>query len=253
MAAEVVYNIPYDQVTREQRTVGKPVELQLGFGAGGKGLRNSLRDNHGVHLTLKQCNEIVAKFRSRFPKYEEYWKEMEEAAVAAIRHGKTTRLSNGKILFGRMRKAGITYLVMQLPSGRRMYYPEPKIAPEFKKYDEEDMEADPWKREKGGYWTDSMSFYGQHQGKWKRIHTWGSRLFENAVQAIGADLLNYGMICAEQEGYGIFMCIHDQALAQSNGGTLEGYLEALCRKQSWAEDFPLEADGEVVPYYLKNA
>ncbi|PWR43475.1 hypothetical protein DK292_15995, partial [Listeria monocytogenes] len=70
---------------------------------------------------------------------------------------------------------------MQLPSGRRMYYPEPKIAPEFKKYDEEDMEADPWKRVKGGYWTDSMSFYGQHQGKWKRIHTWGSRLFENAV------------------------------------------------------------------------
>jgi DNA polymerase len=252
MAAEVVYNIPYEQVTREQRTVGKPVELQLGYGAGGRGLRNSLRDNHGVHLPLKQCNEIVAKFRARFPKYKDCWDEMEQAALAAIRHGTTSRISNGKIAFGRMRKAGITYLVMQLPSGRRMYYPDPKVTKEFKKYDEEDMEADPWKREQGGYWTDSISFYGQNQRVWKRIHTWGSRLFENACQAIGADLLNYGMICAENAGYGIFMCIHDQALAESNGGTLEGYIEALCQKQPWAEDFPLEADGKWVPFYLKD-
>ena len=252
MASEVVYNIPYDQVTREQRTVGKPVELQLGYGAGGKGLRNSLRDNHGVIMTLKECNAIVVKYRERYSKYKDCWDQMEEAATTAIREGKTTKIENGKVAFGRMRRAGVTYMVMVLPSGRRMYYPDPQITREFKKYDEEDMEADPWKREQKGYWADSISFYGQHKGVWRRIHTWGSRLFENAVQATGADLLNYGMICAEQEGYGIFMCIHDQALAESNGGTLEGYLEALCRKQPWAEDFPLEADGAWVPYYLKE-
>ena len=60
------------------------------------------------------------------------------------------------------------------------------------------------------------------------------------------------MIRAEQEGYGVMMCIHDQALAQANGGTLEGFIEALCQKEPWAETFPLEADGQIVPFYLKE-
>lgn len=256
MASEVVYNIPYEQVTREQRTVGKPVELQLGYGAGGKGLRNSLRDNHGVLLELKECNAIVAKFRARFPKYEECWTEIEEAVKSVIRHPNIGEVpvAGGKVTFRVGRTAGVPFLVMKLPSGRCMYYPNPTIKPEFKKYDEEDMqgEENAWKREKGGYWIDSISFYGQHEGIWRRIHTWGSRLFENICQAIGADLLNYGMLCAEAEGYGIMMCIHDQALAESNGKSLDGFIEALCRKQPWAETFPLEADGKIVPYYLKE-
>lgn len=256
MASEVVFNVPYDQVTREQRTVGKPVELQLGFGAGGKGLRNSLRDNHGVELPLKRCNEIVKKFRERFPKYEECWKEIEDAAKKVIRNPTLGRVeaAHGRLSFRVGKTAGIPFLVMTLPSGRDMFYPLPEIKAVFTKYDEEDMEGDEnaWKRETGGYWSDSISFYGQHEGVWRRIHTWGSRLFENAVQATGADLLNYGMVCAEKAGYTIMMCIHDQALARANGGTLEGFIEALCRKEPWAETFPLEADGKVVPYYLKE-
>ena len=254
MAAEVVYNIPYDQVTREQRTVGKPVELQLGFGAGGKGLRNSLRDNHGVLLELKRCNEIVSKFRSRFPKYEECWKSIEDAVKQVIRNPSVGRIFavDGKLSFRVGMTAGVSYLVMTLPSGRDLYYPRPEIKALFKPYDEEDLLADPWKQEKGGYWSDSISFYGQHEKIWRRIHTWGSRLFENAVQSIGADLLNYGMVCAEKAGYGIIMSIHDQALAEINGGTIEGFIEALCTKQPWAETFPLEADGKVVPFYLKE-
>jgi hypothetical protein len=64
--------------------------------------------------------------------------------------------------------------------------------------------------------------------------------------------MHYGMLCAEKEGYGIMMCIHDQALAEANGGTIDGFIEALCRKEPWAETFPLEADGKSVPYYLKE-
>jgi DNA polymerase len=254
MASEVVYNIPYEQVTREQRTVGKPVELQLGYGAGGKGLRNSLRDNHGVLLELKECNAIVAKFRARFPKYEECWREIEDAVKAVIRnpHVGEVPVAGGKVSFRVGKVAGIAFLAMRLPSGRKIYYPEPKITQEFKRYDEEDMLEDPVKREKKGYWTDSISFYGQHERVWRRIHTWGSRLFENICQAIGADLMHYGMLCAEKEGYGIMMCIHDQALAEANGGTIDGFIEALCRKEPWAETFPLEADGKSVPYYLKE-
>lgn len=254
MAAEVVYNIPYDQVTKAQRTVGKPVELQLGYGTGGAGLRNSLRDLHGVSLELKQCNAIVKKFREKFPKYKECWDEIEEAVKKVIRNPQVGEIAvaGGKVTFRCGRTGGVQFLVMKLPSGREMFYPRPEIKAVFKKYEEEEMVEDPWKYEKGGYWSDSVSFYGRHEGVWMRIHTWGSRLFENICQAIGADLLNYGMICAEQAGYGIFMCVHDQALAESNGLSLEGYVKALCQKQPWAGSFPLEADSSWVPFYLKD-
>lgn len=135
-----------------------------------------------------------------------------------------------------------------------MYYPHPQVKRTFRKYTEADMEENPWKREEGGYWADSISFYGKVplSGQWGRIHTWGSRLFENAVQATGADLLNYGCLQAEAEGYDVRMIIHDQILAMDNGLPLEGFIEAFCRKQPWAADFPLAASGAVVPFYLKD-
>lgn len=253
MAAEIIYNIPYAQVTKEQRTVGKPVELSCVYGTGGEGLRNALRDNHGVFKSLKECNDIVKAYRKKFSKLVTLWAEMEAAAKAAVSHGTVTHLADGKLAFGRIKTAGIVYLIMRLPSGRRMYYPNPTIKPVFKKYSEEEMLEEEWKREKGGYWQESLSFYGKYEKNWGRIHTWGSRLFENACQAIGADLLNYGALQAEAEGYRIMMIVHDQFLAEAEEGkTLEGYLQAVCRKQPWAESFPLEADGSVVPYYLKD-
>lgn len=254
MASEVIYHIPYEEVTKAQRTVGKPVELQLGFGAGDRGLQNSLLNNHKVVMTRKECKEIVESYRTRYSKYPECWHAIEDAAKEVIRNGGVVRVADNKLAFTKIRRAGIEYFVMRLPSGRKMYYPHPKVKPVFKRYDKEDMEADPWKKEKGGYWSDEISFYGKlkESSMFGRVATWGSRLFENAVQATGADLLNYGCIQAEKEGYNIFMIIHDQALVEDTGLSLEGFTEALCRKQPWAETFPLEADTNRHPYYLKD-
>lgn len=263
MASEVIYHIPYDEVTKAQRTVGKPVELQLGYGTGGRGLRDSLRDNFGVVLHedpkefLRICNRIVENYRERYSKYPEMWGELERAAKAAIQHGTTTILGDGKVGITKIKTAGIEYLVIRLPSGRRMFYPHPEVKKTFKKYTKEeleDMDADDPRKERGGYFIDQISFYGKLEGSgvWGRIHTWGSRLFENLSQGIGADLLAYGCIQAEKAGYDIFMIVHDQALAVDNELPLEGYLKALCQKQPWAETFPLEADGAIHPYYLKE-
>lgn len=262
MASEIVFHIPYEDVTKEQRTIGKPIELSCVFGTGGEGLLTSLRETHKVQrfidlddkVALHECNAIVRAYRQKFPGYKKTWDDMEAAAKLAILDGKATVVADGKIAFGRARFAGIVYLVMRLPSGRRLYYPHPQVKRVFRKYTEEEMEMSEWKREKGGYFADSISFYGKvpNSGHWARIHTWGSRLFENAVQATGADLLNYGCLQAADEGYDIRMIIHDQILGMDNGLSLEGFIEAFCRKQPWAADFPLAASGAVVPFYLKD-
>lgn len=189
MASEIIYNIPYEEVTKEQRTVGKPVELSCVYGTGGKGLMTALWDNHGVKKTLSECNAIVKAYRAKFANIKKTWDDMEAAAKLAVTNNQVSHVAGGRISFGCIRTAGVRYLVMRLPSGRRMFYPNPEIKPVFKKYDEEEMREDPWKRDKKGYWIDSLSFYGKHKNIWRRIHTWGSRLFENACFVAGSEVL----------------------------------------------------------------
>lgn len=228
------------------------------FGVGAKGLQEGLaKPPYNVSRTRSECKEYVKIYRDNHPETVAAWKEIEESAKSAIRNpGKKFYACDEKLSFQVGRTAGMPYLVMRLPSGRGLYYPKPQVKEVFKKYDEEEMVEDPWKREKGGYTIDQISFYGKIQttNQWGRIGTWGSRLFENAVQAIGADLLNRGCIEAERRGYPIAMIIHDQALCESHfsKGNLDGFLEAMCAKDAWAESFPLAADGAEHPYYLKE-
>jgi DNA polymerase len=193
MASKIAFKIPYEEVTKDQRQVGKVLELQCIYGTGGEGMRDSLR-GMGIEKPLKECNANVSEFRRVFSKYPECWDAMETAAKDAITDGKTTFVANGKLAFGRVRFAGIIYLVMRLPSGRRLYYPRPEVKRVFRKYSEEQMLEDPWKRERGGYYADSISFYGKVplSGHWSRIYTWGSRLFENACFTEESEVLTEG-------------------------------------------------------------
>lgn len=223
------------------------------FGVGGKGLQQALANPpYNIQRTLKECKDYVSVYRKNHSATVDAWAEIEAAAKHAIRTGEVRTACDGKLAFAKIQTAGIPYLVMRLPSGRRLYYPNPEIKAVKKLYDEEEMKEEPWKREKGHYWIDSISFYGKTEQVWCHIHTWGSRLFENAVQATGVDLLNYGCLQAEKEGYEIIMIVHDQALAEDKGKPLDGYAEALCRKQPWAETFPLAAKTDLVPFYLKD-
>jgi DNA polymerase len=256
--AAMVFKIAYEDVEKWQRTIAKPIELGCCFMVGARGLRTSLAGApYFTQRTLAECKYYVSTYRENHSETVTAWREIEDAAKYALANpGKSMDACNGKLKFQCGRVAGISYLTMRLPSGRRLYYPHPEVKPTFRRYDEEEMVEEPWKREERGYWIDQITFYGKITGKnaWTRVPTWGGRMFENAVQSIGADLLNRGCIEAERRGYPICMIVHDQALCETSetAGTLEGFTEALCIKDDWAFDFPLEASGDLTPYYMKE-
>jgi DNA polymerase len=256
--ASMVFSIPYEQVEKWQRTIAKPIELGCCFMVGARGLRTSLAGApYFIDRSLSECRHYVKTYRDGHPQTIKAWRDIEEGAKYAIKNpGKTADACDGKLRFQCGRVAGIPYLTMRLPSGRKLYYPHPTIKATWKAYDLEEMEEEPWKFEEKGYWIDQISFYGKITGKsiWGRVPTWSGRLFENAVQSIGADLLNRGCIEAERRGYPICMIVHDQALCEQSAteGSLEGFTEALCIKDEWSMTFPLEASGEVTPYYMKE-
>lgn len=245
----------------EMRTVGKPLELSCCFGTGGRGIRNSLRDTYGIFKSLAECNKIVKTYRTdRYPTVDA-WDEIEKAFIAAIK-GKTSKILGGKVRVGRIATAGIAYVVMKLPSGRNLYYPRAHTKMVFKKYDKEELVEEPWKKDPKnwsvkhkayGYWADEIRFWGSKDGKpFNWVPTWGSRLFENLVQSIGADLLDHGCISAEAAGHDIFMVVHDQALSPHRDHGIKHFIKHFTKKQPWAETFPLEADGDVAPFYRKD-
>jgi DNA polymerase len=253
--ASKMFGVPYEEVTKEQRTIAKPVVLGCGYGVGARSLRDTLEKLYRVKRTRAECKDYVSIYRDTHQNTVNAWRELEEAAKAAVNApGRTFSALDGKVAFAVGKAAEIPYLTFRLPSGRRMYYPYPEVKSKFRAYDEEEMEEEPWKREERGYWVEELSFYGRITGKaaWGRIGTFGSRLLENLCQAMGADLLDYGCQQAEAEGFDIRMIIHDQILALENGRPVDELVEAFCRVPEWAATFPQAASGDIADYYTKD-
>lgn len=249
---------PEGRKAAKMRQVGKVAELACVYGVGGRGLRAGLAaPPNNIHMVFFQTQQIVDVYREGHPATVKAWRSISDAAVKAIKTGATVDVPKARIKFGVVQTAGTRFLVMVLPSGRRIYYPRAEAYRQFVKYSEEEMIANEFKREKKGWWTDGIKFYGAlpMNAGWGDIRTWGSKIFENAIQAMGVDLLDYGCRAAEKAGYDIFMIVHDQALAHVPDDPLRGidyYREVLCYTQRWARSFPLEADGDVVKYYTKD-
>ena len=240
----------------KERNIGKRTELLCIYGGAGKALMNGLLLD-GVKLPLKECHRIVKVYRDLHPNTVDAWDELETAAKIAITEGKTTAVLHGRVKVGRVKAAGMTYLVVVLPSGRRLYYPSARIKPKFTAYTVEEMQEKEWKREKGGYWRDEIQFYGvipkTNGAKWGFIGTYGSRIFENITQALGVDCLDEGCINATRDGFDIFMVVHDEILTLDHPTlTVKDLEKSFCTIGPWADGFPLAADGDVVPYYLKE-
>lgn len=251
-----IFGVPYDEVTKKQRTIAKPAELGCCFGVGGAGLQKGLgAAPYFVHMSRKECNHIVKVYRDTHPNTVAAWRALEDAAKLAITEGITSTILNDRVRVGRQKIAGLTYMVLELPSKRRLYYPHAQVKPTWKPYTKEEMQEEPWKAEKGGYWLDQIRFWGERPNNagWGWIATWGSRLFENIVQAMGADLLDQGCQAAEARGFEVFLIVHDQALCYAHPTlTVKDFEEAFCSVGEWANSFPLDAEAQVVPYYRKD-
>lgn len=229
--ASVIYRVPPEQVNKHpQRFVGKQATLGCGFGMGPSKFRVTCW-KMGRYDLPKGLEDIAVKaWREKHKKVVSFWYEMERAAKSAIIHkGKIVKA--GKFIQFLVKDIeGMPFLLMRLPSGRKLAYPRPRIS------------------------ADRITFFGNTVGvNWGDVSTWGGSLLENAVQAVAADIMAHGAHKAEGEGYEIATLIHDQALAfHAEGQTAERFVELLTDLPPWADGLPIAAEGGVVPFYKKD-
>jgi DNA polymerase bacteriophage-type len=242
MAADI-YGISVDLVNKyPQRFIGKQAILLSGFQGGADAFRRGCAKFGYKDMPAGLEHDAVAKFRAKHPRIKQYWPDTEKAAKRAIlKPGELVRLQPPgapEIAFC-VREVGRTpFLLIRLPSGRKLAYPRPRIVPSD--------------RFEG---STKIVFFGKigQTNNWGDIDTYGGKLVENITQAVAADIMANGAHKAEAEGYEIATLIHDQALSYvRRGQTAARFVELLTDLPPWADGLPIAAEGDLVDFYKKD-
>ena len=236
-ASECLYNVTYDEVTKEMRQVAKSAVLGALFGQGANGLVK-YAEGMGVQLTEPQAKMAVDNYRSSYSKVKALWALCEKAAIDAVNTPGNAFKAGDKI----MMKCAKNALWMQLPSGRLLCWQRPKL----------ELVTTPWGATKYGVTVFSQNTYTR---KWCQNQLIGSSIFQSAVQGTARDFLANAMANLEAFDYDLVNSIHDEVLIlveEAKGEeSLKHITKIMTTSPKWASDLPLAVDGWVGKRYRK--
>lgn len=174
-----------------------------------------------------ECAKIM--WRRTSPKTVQLWKNLNNAAIAAIEHpGRKYRTARCYFTV-----LGDT-LTVKLPSGRCLMYAQPKVHQESKR-----------KRK-------SISYIGVY-GSWESLY--GGKLAENITSAISRDIMCYAMLKVDKADYPIVLTVHDEIVAEvwrRGKLTLKKMINLMLDAPRWVENLPLAIEGYQAIRYRKN-
>lgn len=250
--AEVWLGVPYDKVEKWMRKLAKPPALGCQYRLGPGEIKGEYPDtektgllgygaNMGVDLTQEQCNEAVRIYREISPEIVQMWYDMENAAMKCVLTGEPQTV--GPLAFDM--KA--PFLRLRLPSGRYLHYCRPRVG-----------QVKLIGKEGKPYFKQSLSYERLHQtsNKWVRQFTHGGKTFEQATQAIAADLLEGGLHNAEDDGFECVLHFHDEIGAEVDVDdeyhTVAQLIACMTKRPTWAKTMPISAAGYENDFYKKD-
>lgn len=201
----------------------------------------------------RTCDALKRMYREANPAIVQFWRDIEDAAMAAIRNpGKEFTAGPRGVKFSRNmetdnngNKVAGWWLRMTLPSGRVMSYPGVGLS--VSKETDEDGKVSTNVR---------IKYQGENQltRQWGFQYTYSGKLVENCTQALCRDLLANALLNVEANGYPIVLHVHDEIICETpdlpeyNVAELE---RLMCELPEWAEGFPLVAEGAEMKRYAK--
>lgn len=238
-SASSMFGVPVVKhgVNGHLRQKGKVAELALGYQGGPNALISMGALKMG--LTEDELPDIVRRWRSSNPRIQDFWYAVDAAAMSVMQNAQLIGLPHG-IIFSRECNLvyGYDYLTITLPSGRRLFYPQPYLG--------ENQFGQP-----------AIHYKTQMGVKWVNTSTYGGKLVENITQAIARDCLALALRRLVQHGYMPLMHIHDEVVLevpkdQLHDDEIDRINAIMCTSIPWAPGLILNADGFVSPYYKKD-
>ena len=201
----------------------------------------------------RTCDALKRMYREANPAIVQFWRDIEDAAMAAIRNpGKEFTAGPRGVKFSRNvetdsngNKVAGWWLRMTLPSGRVMSYPGVGLS--VSKETDEDGKVSTNVR---------IKYQGENQltRQWGFQYTYSGKLVENCTQALCRDLLANALLNVEANGYPIVLHVHDEIICETPdtpGYNVAELEKLMCSLPEWAEGFPLVAEGAEMKRYAK--
>lgn len=239
-SASQMFGVPLELIKKgnpeyELRQKGKVAELALGYQGGSGALIQMGALNNG--LSEDELPDIVRRWRSSNKRIVDLWYSLENAALAVLRTGQPVGVKG--LLFARESdiQNGLDFLTVTLPSGRKLYYAKPFLA-------------------ENDFGKEAIHYWGMDQTtkKWSKVSTYGGKLTENIVQAVARDCLAETLKRLEISGYETVMHIHDEVVLDVpvDLADLDKVAAIMGHPIAWAPGLPLNADGFISAYYMKD-
>lgn len=225
-AANSLYHVGYDEVTKAQRQVSKSAVLGSLFGQGPKGLVEYAK-GYGVTLTEERSKEIVKTYRTEYDCIAAMWEKCNSTVIQAIQKPDLQFEISDKthVCFTR----GALWLL--LPSGRKLSWHDPMV----------ELLTTPWGAER---LTATVMGVDRFTRKWSRQKLIGSSVYQSIVQATARDLMADALLRLEAAGYPIVLLVHDEflSLVPEGHGSEDEFIEIMCQAPAWAAGLPLAAE-----------
>lgn len=233
-SASQMFHVPVEKhgVNGHLRQKGKIAELALGYG-GGVGALTAM-GALDMGLTEEELPDIVDMWRKASPKIVQLWYTLGDA-VMKVTKGTDNYIKIPRL--GRIYMENPGALVIELPSGRNLYYINPQIG--LNRF--------------GG---ESFTYMGINLGKWTRLESFGGKITENCIQAIARDCLGTMMHRLSKIGIYPVTSIHDEVVLEvpedEAEQTLQRVLDIMSTPITWAPGLLLKGAGYIGSFYFKD-
>ena len=217
--ASAIYGKAVEEITKDERFVGKTTILGAGYGMGAAKFQAQLK-NFGVVVELDEAKRIIDTYRNTYPRITALWKAA-GVALEAILRGQTTELGRDGILKIEG-KDGI-----KLPNGLYIRYPNLR-----QKADEETGKVE--------------IVYDTKKGRAvipNRIY--GGKVIENVCQALARIIIGDQMLLIAKK-YRVVMTVHDAVaciVPTEEVDRAQEYVEMCMRiRPKWGLELPLNCE-----------
>ena len=236
--ASQMFHVPVEKIKKGNpeyslRQKGKVATLALGYQGGTAALIAMGALDMG--LTEEELPDIVARWRNANRRICDLWYKVEQAALMAMQTAQPQAVNGlvfsleGDLLYGQ------TFLTVQLPSGRKLFYPKPFL-------------------QENQFGKLALHYYSTGSSKkWGVESTYGGKMTENIVQAVARDCLAETLKRIEDRGLHVVFHVHDEVIIDAPAETtVDGVCGLMAEPIPWAPGLILKGAGFEGQYYKKD-
>ena len=217
--ASAIYGKSEEEITKDERFVGKQTVLGAGYGMGAKKFQAQLK-TYNVNMDEAECQRIINVYRETYPKIPKLWRRAQKILDSII--GDNADSFGRDDILNVDGKRGIL-----LPNGLYMKYPNLR-----KTQNSED--------------GDILYVYDTKKGKTTVPNNiYGGKVVENVCQALARIVIGEQMLRIARK-YRVVMTVHDAIACiapESEAQRAKEYVELCMRlRPRWAPDLPLNCE-----------